>query len=189
MSFIYAKSENNPNSAKFCFTGMYQLQAYQHCPGFDNSILRHRGIWETADEAVLNIIYKKKKIQKILSITPSLILNAMTTVFVGRVPVGGYGFRSTEGCLYCSGMGRLGPIKKQSLLHIFRIEWNELYSYLLKGLRQQARDNVWIITGKKTSCFLIKMRWAMCIIVTFHIFTVNTACKSLFFTLIFKSCL
>ena len=43
---------------------MYQLLAYQHCPGFDNSVLRHGGIWEAADEAVLNIIYKKKKIQK-----------------------------------------------------------------------------------------------------------------------------
>jgi len=43
---------------------MYQLLAYQHCPGFDNSILRHGGIGEAADEAVLNIVYKKKKIQK-----------------------------------------------------------------------------------------------------------------------------
>ncbi len=31
-----------------------------HCPGFDPSILRHSGIWGAADEAVLNIVHKKK---------------------------------------------------------------------------------------------------------------------------------
>ncbi len=35
-------------------------------PGFDfdPSILRHNGIWRAADEAVLNIVHKKKKIHK-----------------------------------------------------------------------------------------------------------------------------
>jgi hypothetical protein len=35
-----------------------------NCPGFDPSILRHSGIWRAADEALLNIVHKKKKIQK-----------------------------------------------------------------------------------------------------------------------------
>jgi hypothetical protein len=32
--------------------------------GFDPSVLRHSGIWGAADEAVLTIVHKKKKIQK-----------------------------------------------------------------------------------------------------------------------------
>ncbi len=31
-------------------------------PGFDLSILRHRGIWGAADEAVLNTVHRRKKI-------------------------------------------------------------------------------------------------------------------------------
>ncbi len=38
----------------------------RNCPGFDPSILWHSGIWGVADEAVLNIVHKKKSIQKIL---------------------------------------------------------------------------------------------------------------------------
>ncbi len=33
----------------------------RNCPGFDPSILRHSGIWGAANEAELNIVYKKKK--------------------------------------------------------------------------------------------------------------------------------
>ncbi len=32
----------------------------RNCPGFYPSILRHSGIWGAADEAVLNIVHKKK---------------------------------------------------------------------------------------------------------------------------------
>ncbi len=35
----------------------------RQCTGFDLSILRHSGIWGAADEAVLNIVHKKKKIK------------------------------------------------------------------------------------------------------------------------------
>ncbi len=35
-----------------------------NCPGFDSNILRHCGIWGAADEAVLNIVHKKKKPRK-----------------------------------------------------------------------------------------------------------------------------
>jgi hypothetical protein len=34
----------------------------RNCPGFDPSILRHSGIWGAADETVLNIVHKKKKV-------------------------------------------------------------------------------------------------------------------------------
>ncbi len=33
----------------------------RNCPGFDTSILRHGAIWGAADEAVLNIVHKKRK--------------------------------------------------------------------------------------------------------------------------------
>ncbi len=33
----------------------------RNCPRFDPSILRHSGIWGTEDEAVLNIVHKKRK--------------------------------------------------------------------------------------------------------------------------------
>ncbi len=36
-----------------------------NCPGSDPSILRHRGIWGAADEAVLNNVHKKKKSKQI----------------------------------------------------------------------------------------------------------------------------
>jgi hypothetical protein len=32
----------------------------RNSPGFDSSILRHSGIWGAADEAVLNIVHRKK---------------------------------------------------------------------------------------------------------------------------------
>jgi hypothetical protein len=38
---------------------MHQLQ---RGPGFDPSIRRHSGIWRAADEAVLNIVQKKKNL-------------------------------------------------------------------------------------------------------------------------------
>jgi hypothetical protein len=34
----------------------------RNCPGFDPSTLRHSGIWGAADEAVLNIVHKNKKL-------------------------------------------------------------------------------------------------------------------------------
>ncbi len=34
-------------------------------PGFDPSILRHRGIWGAADEAMLNTVHRRKKFKKI----------------------------------------------------------------------------------------------------------------------------
>jgi hypothetical protein len=37
----------------------------RNCPGFDPRILRHSENWGVADEAVLNIVYKKKKSIKI----------------------------------------------------------------------------------------------------------------------------
>ncbi len=39
-------------------------QHRRNCPEFDPSILRHSGIWGAADEAVLNIVHKKKKYKK-----------------------------------------------------------------------------------------------------------------------------
>jgi hypothetical protein len=36
----------------------------RNCPGFDPSILRHSGICGAADEAVLNIVHKKKNPKK-----------------------------------------------------------------------------------------------------------------------------
>jgi hypothetical protein len=36
----------------------------RNCPGFDPSILRHSGIIGAADEAVLNIVQKNKKVKK-----------------------------------------------------------------------------------------------------------------------------
>ncbi len=36
----------------------------RNSPGFDPSILRHSGIWGVADEAVLNTVHIKEKIQK-----------------------------------------------------------------------------------------------------------------------------
>jgi hypothetical protein len=36
----------------------------RNCLGFDHSILRHSGICGPVDEAVLNIVHKKKKIPK-----------------------------------------------------------------------------------------------------------------------------
>ncbi len=36
----------------------------RNCPGFDPSILRHSGIWGAKDEAVLNIVHKKKNPKK-----------------------------------------------------------------------------------------------------------------------------
>jgi hypothetical protein len=37
--------------------------------GFDPSILRHSGIWGTADDAVLNTVHRRKNIQKIPLVT------------------------------------------------------------------------------------------------------------------------
>jgi hypothetical protein len=40
-----------------------RLTAYaidRNSPGFDPSILQHSGIWGAADEAVLNIVHRKK---------------------------------------------------------------------------------------------------------------------------------
>jgi hypothetical protein len=41
-------------------------------PGFDPSICRHSGIWGAADEAVLNIVRKKKYIWIVLFLVPQL---------------------------------------------------------------------------------------------------------------------
>ncbi len=38
----------------------------RNSPGFDPSILRHRGIWGAADDAVMNNVHKKKKLKKFL---------------------------------------------------------------------------------------------------------------------------
>ncbi len=44
----------------------------RNCPGFDPSILRHSGILEAADEAVLNIVNKKIKNISLFKITAKL---------------------------------------------------------------------------------------------------------------------
>jgi len=48
----------------------------RNCPGFDPSILRHSGIWEAAEEAVLNIVHRKEKIK--IKIPPLTIITSNT---------------------------------------------------------------------------------------------------------------
>jgi hypothetical protein len=49
-----------------CGWDLAEVRASQLSYGFDPSILWHSGIWGAADEAVLNIVHKQKKSQKIL---------------------------------------------------------------------------------------------------------------------------
>ncbi len=48
----------------------------RNCPGFDPSILRHSGIWGALDEAVLNIVHKKRKKWKKYQIFFAVVLFA-----------------------------------------------------------------------------------------------------------------
>ncbi len=51
-----------------------------NCPGFDPSFLRHSEIWGVADEAMLNIVHKKKKNKKPFKKLPKNEQKTKTTV-------------------------------------------------------------------------------------------------------------